>query len=207
MKMKHAGKVISVSLLFGAASVSAQQAVTPADEAAAARANAEQTRQLQQQRDAQQRDAAVQAPGVRSTVSTAAGWPALPAEQPCFRIDTFALDVPATLPDAVREKGTSSLPQDRFAFAREWLDHYAGECIGRQGLDTIVKGLQQAILGHGYITTRVLLPAQDLSTGTLKVALVPGVIRDIRFADPSVYGTWRSAFPARAGDVLNLRDL
>ncbi|WP_134167105.1 ShlB/FhaC/HecB family hemolysin secretion/activation protein [Paraburkholderia caballeronis] len=205
-KIKRAATAISVSLLLAATSVSAQQAIMPADEAAAARANAEQNR-LQQQRDAQQRDAAVQTPSVRSTVSAAAGWPALPAEQPCFRIDTFALDVPATLPDAVREKGASSLPQDRFAFAHDWLDHYAGECIGKQGLDTIVKGLQQTILGHGYITTRVLLPAQDLSTGTLKVALVPGVIRDIRFTDPSVYGTWRSAFPTRAGDVLNLRDL
>src|SRR5205085_918335 len=27
------------------------------------------------------------------------------------------------------------------------------------------------------------------------------------FADKSLYGTWRTAFPSRAGDVLNLRDL
>ncbi|MDH6151690.1 POTRA domain-containing protein [Paraburkholderia tuberum] len=91
----------------------------------------------------------------------------------------------------------------RFAFAREWLDHYTGQCVGKAGLDTLSKGLQQIILGRGYITTRVLSPEQDLSSGMLKFALVPGVVRAIRFADPSMRGTWKSAFPARDGDMLN----
>src|SRR3954469_2743067 len=89
-----------------------QQAPTPADQAAAARANAEQNQQIQQQREAQQRDAAVQAPTVRSTVPAAGVYPDLPNESPCFRIGTFALDAPGTLPEAVRAKGASSLPMD-----------------------------------------------------------------------------------------------
>jgi hemolysin activation/secretion protein len=36
---------------------------------------------------------------------------------------------------------------------------------------------------------------------------VPGVVRRLRFADPDTRGTWKSAFPARDGDLLNLRDL
>ncbi|MBN3757654.1 ShlB/FhaC/HecB family hemolysin secretion/activation protein [Paraburkholderia sp. Tr-20389] len=180
---------------------------TPTDAAAAARANAEQNQQLQQQRDAQQRAATVATPVVRSTVPMAGEWPVLPVEAPCFRIDTFALDVPATLPDIARKHGASNLPLDPFWFAREWLDHYKGQCIGKVGLDTLTKGLQQTILSRGYVTTRVLLPEQDLSTGTLKVALVPGVVRHIRFADPDTRGTWKSAFPARNGDLLDVRDL
>ncbi|WP_133664696.1 ShlB/FhaC/HecB family hemolysin secretion/activation protein [Paraburkholderia sp. BL10I2N1] len=184
---------------------------TPADTAAAARANAEQNQQVREQHEAQQREATVKAPSVRSTVARTSGWPELPTETPCFRIESFLPDVPATLPDAVRAQGASALPLDRFAFTREWLDHYAGQCVGKQGLDVIVKGLQQTILSRGYITTRVLVPEQDLSTGTLKIALVPGVIRDLRFADPAdgstIRGTWKSAFPARGGDMLNLRDL
>ncbi|MCY1226775.1 hemolysin secretion/activation protein ShlB/FhaC/HecB [compost metagenome] len=39
------------------------------------------------------------------------------------------------------------------------------------------------------------------------MALVPGVIGQLRFADPDTRGTWKSAFPARSGDLLNLRDL
>lgn len=185
----------------------AQNAPTSADTAAAARANAEQNQQIQQQRDAQQRDAAVQAPAVRSEVPRLERWPELPTEKPCFRIDSFALDVPPNLPDAVRSQGASERPLDRFAFAREWLDHYRGQCVGKAGLDTLAKGLQQAILSGGYITTRVLLPQQDLSTGELKFALMPGVVRKLRFADPGTRGTWKSAFPSRDGDLLNLRDL
>jgi hemolysin activation/secretion protein len=198
--------LIASASLAGQA-VHAQHAPTPADTAAAARANAEQNQQIQQQRESQERAKTVNAPSVRSTAPEAGPWPDLPTEQPCFRIESFKLDVPATLPDTVRKHGASALPLDRFAFAREWLDHYRGQCVGKGGIDTLAKGLQQTILSRGYITTRVLVPQQDLSTGILAFALVPGVVRQIRFADPETRGTWKTAFPANNGDLLNLRDL
>ena len=185
----------------------AQQTPTPADQAAAARANAERDRQAQQQHDAQQRDATVRAPSLRSDLPKAETYPSLPAEQPCFPIDRFTLDVPDSLPAAGKSLGASALPMDHFAFAREWLNHYAGQCVGQQAVDVLVSGLSQAILARGYVTTRVLVPEQDLSIGTLKLALIPGVIHHVRFADEKLYGTWKSAFPARDGDLLNLRDL
>jgi len=172
-------------LIASACLAHAQQSPTPADSAAAARANALQDQQLQQQRDAAERERALNTPVVRSTTPSAGPYPELPTEHPCFPIESFVLDVPPGLPRAVRVEGASALPQDRFAFAREWLDHY----------------------NRGYVTTRVLVPEQDLTGGTLRLSLVPGVIRRLRFADPATRGTWRSAFPARSGDVLNLRDL
>ena len=184
-----------------------QQAPSPVDQAAAVRANAEQDRQAQQQREAQQRDAAVRAPSARSDVPKVEAYPALPAETPCFRIDHFTLDVPNSLPDAAKAQGASALPMDRFAFAREWLNHYAGQCVGKQGIDILVKGLSQAILSRGYVTTRVLVPEQDLSSGTLNLSLIPGVTRHIRFADEKLRGTWKTAFPTHDGELLNLRDL
>jgi hemolysin activation/secretion protein len=180
---------------------------TPPDVAAAARTNAEQNQQIQQQRDAQQRAATVAAPVVRSAAPVAGEWPILPVETPCFRIDSFAVEVPDTLPEAIRVKGASALPMDPFAFLNDWLRHYEGQCVGKQGLDMLTKGLQGVILSRGYITTRVLMPAQDLSKGTLKFALIPGVIRNLKFADADTRGTLRTAFPARDGDVLQLRDL
>ncbi|REG59244.1 hemolysin activation/secretion protein [Paraburkholderia sp. BL6669N2] len=161
----------------------------------------------QQRRDAQQREAAVQAPAVRSTLQKVEPFPALPAETPCFRIDRFALDVPGTLSAAAHAKGASVLPLDPFAFAREWLAHYKGQCVGKQGVDVLSKGLQQAVLGRGYVTTRVLVPQQDLTAGTLSFALVPGLVRQVRLADPSMRGTWKNAFPVSGGDLLNMRDL
>ncbi|MBY8609075.1 ShlB/FhaC/HecB family hemolysin secretion/activation protein [Burkholderia arboris] len=163
--------------------------------------------QIRQQEEARERERTVTAPGVRSSVTASAGYPALLSETPCFRIDRFALDVPDALPASLKSQGASALPMDRFAFAREWLEHYAGQCIGKQGLDILVKGLSQAILARGYVTTRVLLPEQDLSTGILKFSLIPGVVRRVRFADEKLRGTWKTAFPTGDGELLNLRDL
>ncbi|WP_250473637.1 ShlB/FhaC/HecB family hemolysin secretion/activation protein [Caballeronia sp. GAFFF1] len=206
--MMHRMRLVALPLTaLMSLAVHAQQAPRPADEAAAARANAIQDQQIQQQREAQQRESVVQAPTVRSTVPDDHGFPVLPSGTPCFRIDTFTLEVPATLPDAVRSKGESSLPLDPFAFAREWLGHYKGQCVGKEGVNVLTKGLQQAILSRGYITTRVLLPEQDVSSGVLKFALVPGVIHDVRFAEPLSWGTWKTAFPTHPGDILDLRDL
>ncbi|KVN97976.1 ShlB/FhaC/HecB family hemolysin secretion/activation protein [Burkholderia ubonensis] len=206
MNIFHRLTVLPIAA-FASFGVHAEQAPTPADQAAAARANAEQDRQAQQQRDAQQREAAVRAPSVRSEVPHAETYPTLPVETPCFRIDRFTLDVPDSLPDGVKAQGASALPMDRFAFAREWLEHYTGQCVGKQGLDVLVKALSQDILSRGYITTRVLLPEQDLSSGALKVSLIPGVIRRVHFADEKLRGTWKTAFPTRDGELLNLRDL
>ncbi|WP_261541970.1 ShlB/FhaC/HecB family hemolysin secretion/activation protein [Burkholderia multivorans] len=193
------GNSAAAALLFIATSVSAQEAprlTVPG--------NYQQSRQ---QEEARERERTVTAPGVRSSVMASAGYPALPSETPCFQIERFALDVPDVLPASVKSQGASALPMDRFAFAREWLAHYAGQCIGKQGLDVLVKGLSQAILARGYVTTRVLLPEQDLSTGTLKFSLIPGVIRHVRFADEKLRGAWKTAFPTGDGELLNLRDL
>jgi hemolysin activation/secretion protein len=200
MKTIRRRNFVTATLLSAASSVSAQEAPPRAT----IPGNDQQARQ---QEEARERERTVSAPGVRSGVTASASFPTLPTEAPCFRIDRFSLDVPDTLSASVKSQGASSLPQDRLAFAREWLDHYAGACVGTQGLDVIVKGLSQAIFARGYITTRVLLPEQDLSSGTLKLALIPGVIRHVRFTDEKLRGTWKTAFPTRDGALLNLRDL
>ncbi|CAH2902400.1 MAG: Channel-forming transporter/cytolysins activator of TpsB family [uncultured Paraburkholderia sp.] len=101
----------------------------------------------------------------------------------------------------------SSDESENATAAREWLDHYKGQCVGKQGIDIFSKGLQQAVLSRSYVTTRVLLPQQDLTRGTLSFALVPGLVRQVRLADPSMWGTWKNAFPVSGGDLLNMRDL
>ncbi|SIO72533.1 POTRA domain-containing protein, ShlB-type [Burkholderia sp. GAS332] len=184
----------------------AQQMPTPADTASAARASAEQNQQIEQQRNAQEREATVNAPSVRSTVERASGWPELPVETSCFRIDSFVLEVPATLSDAVRAQGASALPLDRFAFAREWLDHYKGQCTGKTGLDTLTKGLQQTILSRGYITTCVLLPEQGPLNREAEACAGAGCDRqgslcrscNARHMEISIpYARWQRAEPAR----------
>lgn len=89
----------------------------PADQAAAARANAEQNQPLQR-REARTRAAAIQAPAVRSTVPKIDAYPALARESPCFRVDTLALEVPAALSPSAALQGALALPLDPLAFAR-----------------------------------------------------------------------------------------
>ncbi|CAB3802029.1 Hemolysin transporter protein ShlB [Pararobbsia alpina] len=90
-------------------------------------------------------------------------------------------------------------------FAQRELDRYRGQCVGREGLNLIARRVLALVIEKGYSTTRVVISSQDISTGILKLSLIPGVISAIRFADPATYGTWRNAFPTRAGDLLNLR--
>lgn len=167
----------------------------------------EQDQRTRQQQEARERQQSVQSPGLRAQEVGPVEYPSLPTETPCFRIDRFVVEVPDNLPAASRAQGASALPQDPFAFVREWLDHYQAACVGKQGLDILLKGASQAILSRGYVTTRLLLPQQDLSTGTLQLTLIPGVIGELRFTNPDSRGTWKTAFPARPGDLLNLRDL
>ena len=65
-------------LLLIALSPLAVHAQTPPD-VAAARTNAEQNQQVEQRRDAQQREATVAAPVVRSTAPAAGEYPVLPS--------------------------------------------------------------------------------------------------------------------------------
>jgi hemolysin activation/secretion protein len=131
---------------------------------------------------------------------------ALP-EKRCFNIEKIEIEVPENLPEHVRAAGVSTLPQDRFYFVHAALEKHTGECIGRDELNLILKELTTLIFDKGYTTTRVAIPEQNLSSGTLKISLIPGLIHDIRFAPEDSGASWKTASPARAGDVLNLRDL
>ena len=129
------------------------------------------------------------------------------SEAPCFLIRSFILEVPGQLSAEARHYGANTLPRDRFRFAQDYLEQYKGRCLGHEGINLIVKGLTAKILEHGYSTTRLGIPEQDLSSGALKLTLVPGLIHELRFADAQTTGTWKNAFPTTAGNLLNLRDL
>ncbi|RMH90831.1 ShlB/FhaC/HecB family hemolysin secretion/activation protein [Lysobacter pythonis] len=119
----------------------------------------------------------------------------LPKERPCFPIRSLRLDGDAG---------------NAFPWVAKYLARYAGRCIGQEGLGLLTRRVNDLVLSRGYVTTRVGLPEQNLSSGTLKLnlLLVPGRLREIRFDDSTVPASlWRSAFPLRRGDIINLRAL
>lgn len=87
-------------------------------------------------------------------------------------------------------------------------DGWAGRCLGVQGVNVLMKRVQNAIIARGYVTTRVLAPPQDLRSGILALTVVPGRVSALRFSDGSgPRARLSNAVPAQPGELLNLRDI
>ncbi|ELY3468525.1 ShlB/FhaC/HecB family hemolysin secretion/activation protein [Cronobacter universalis] len=134
----------------------------------------------------------------KSLLSTAEGKPSeglnLPEEQPCYPINAIQIENK----NAVAHWMTF---QDVTRSVK-------GKCVGINGLRMIHKVVQNRLIEHGYITTRVLLPEQNLRSGTLTFRVLPGTISDIVFkGDSGKYIHAMNNFPEHPGDVLDLRGL
>lgn len=116
----------------------------------------------------------------------------LPEESPSFLIHTLRLEGERI---------------NQFSWLQPILNQYAQRRIGKEGINKIVKRLTNELIDRGYVTTRIVIPEQDLSCGILRLLLVPGIISQIRFDNPEHSGNWHNAFPTKPGNILNLRDL
>jgi hemolysin activation/secretion protein len=74
-------------------------------------------------------------------------------------------------------------------------------------ITNIRNAFQRKLLDKGFVTSQVYIPEQNLNAGTLKFMVMPGRVEDIRYGDSSAHGPWRTAFPVRPGDILNIRDV
>ncbi|MCX8611250.1 MULTISPECIES: POTRA domain-containing protein, partial [unclassified Gilliamella] len=75
-------------------------------------------------------------------------------------------------------------------------------------MNILMSAIQDRLVSYGYITTRVVVPEQDLTQGVLKLLLVEGKVRHVRYTDDSdKYAQLYTAMPAREGKILNLRDI
>lgn len=150
--------------------------------------------QQEQQRALEQR-LTPNAPEVRLSAPVSSfGRISFPQETPCFAISQVILSGADSLPHW--------LPLQRIS------NQAIGYCLGGKGINLLMSTLQNRLVGHGYITTRVLAPQQDLNSGKLKLVIVPGNIRQIKLTPESGhYITLYSAFPAHEGKLLDLRDI
>ena len=74
-------------------------------------------------------------------------------------------------------------------------------------ITNIRNAFQRKLLDKGYVTSQVYIPEQNLNAGTLQFMVMPSRVEDIRYSDSSAHGPWRTAFPVRPGDILNIRDV
>lgn len=189
-RKKHQG-VVGMLLLAAMATTTVARAQTNAERDAAEQRRA-QERQTQLR---EQQDSAVDArPG-----AVAAPVQRLPQhEAPCFPIHQIEL----------QGKDAS-----RFAWM---LDHLAGaqrddsplrKCLGAQGVGILQQRAQQALVERGFVTSRIVVQAQDLRSGNLALTVLPGTVAGTRTEGSIPASSLQSAMPMRAGDILNLRDI
>ncbi len=134
-------------------------------------------------------------PDVRlSEPSSGTGRIDFPVETPCFPLQRVEISGQDALPHW--------LPLRRIAQQAE------GRCLGGKGINLLMSTLQNRIVDHGWVTTRVLAPSQDLKSGTLKLAILPGTLRHVMLSkDSDDYIQLYSTFPAHEGNLLDLRDI
>jgi hemolysin activation/secretion protein len=131
-------------------------------------------------------------------------------------------------PSSPAKAEETTTPTALFELAQPSVPAATGRCLGVQGIGIVLKRAQDALLAHGFVTSRVLAEPQDLTSGELALTVLPGRIRSIRFvppvasgqptpslpavpspsvSPPSARGTAWNAVPTQVGDVLNIRDI
>lgn len=183
------GLMVTV-MVSGNASAAAQE-----DASRLLREAGHQFQQQEQQRQARDALLTPEVPDVRlSDATTSPSRLVFPAEKPCFVIRSVTLTGQDALPYRVP--------------LRRLTDQAAGRCVGVKGINLLMSALQNRLIDHGWVTSRVLAPQQDLSTGELRLLILPGTVRSVRPAPgSSSYVSLYTAVPARAGDLLNIRDI
>lgn len=115
--------------------------------------------------EAADRAARAAAPVARLDAGARTALGPFPVETPCFTIRQIAVE--GTLDRKLR-------------WVPGHLARFRGRCAGQAGLSYILASLQSAFLDRGLVTTRAGLPEQDLTTGVLRVTVVPGVVTELR---------------------------
>lgn len=130
-------------------------------------------------------------------------------EQPCFSLKEIQLlDYP--------QPSQSPFPPSQFQWAYEkaltQLNLKLPLCLGSQGLNVLMKTIQNQIIEKGFVTTRVVVGEQDLSSGKLQLTIISGRVGRYWVEDKSAgkrftaLTSW-AGLAARQGQLLNVRDI
>lgn len=118
----------------------------------------------------------------------------LPDEKECFYIAKVELQNEQELP--------VWLPLKKIA------GEMTGKCIGVNGVKIISSAIQNRIIESGYITTRVVIPQQNIKSGIVVLRIVPGITGKMIIQQQGKGHSYlTSSFPVKQGKLLDLRDL
>ncbi len=101
----------------------------------------------------------------------------------------------------------SGAPNLSFGARQDIINQYTGHCLGVAEIEQILAAITKDYISRGYVTTRAYLPQQDLSSGTLEILVLEGVVGKINLEDGGHDSIALGGVFPSAGDLLNLRDL
>ena len=84
---------------------------------------------------------------------------------------------------------------------------YEGGCIGLNQINEIVRTTTNLYIDKGYITSRVVIPEQDLEDGSLELQVIEGYTGKIVRGEMADDINLRTSFPGLVGTLLNIRDV
>lgn len=119
--------------------------------------------------------------------------PAQPAPAACLTVTRVEVQVAG-----------GELPAE-LAFVRTGLATPPTGCLTEEALARLLTDANNALLSRGYLTTRVTLPEQNVSGGTLRLTLTPGRIEHVVLEGGLLADA--GALALRPGTLLRVRDL
>ena len=138
-------------------------------------------------------------------------WTLPQVEQPCFPITQIEINDYINATSSHKAHHPSQF-QWAYQQAKDSLALTLPHCFGTQGLNSLMRQMQNNIIEKGYITTRVVITEQDLNDGKLVLTVIPGRLRHVLLEDQSAVKkltpltAWTALVPQQ-GDILNLRDI
>jgi hemolysin activation/secretion protein len=130
-------------------------------------------------------------------------WVTLPGAEPIPDSDSTTPSERCFQINSVEVVGVQSIKSKEIQAVKE---AYAGQCLGLNEINSLLRSLTSLYMEKGYVTTRAYLPQQDLSTGTLKIEVIEGSIESFN-VDPDSKIRVGNAFPGLENETLNLRDI
>jgi len=112
----------------------------------------------------------------------------IPVEKNCFTIKTLVLDN-----NFLKKKPENAIKK-----------MVIGRCVGPVGINKIATALQDYYIDAGYVTTRVNIPSQNISSGVLKLTVDAGRIDKVVIEGNDIL-PW--ILPFKKDDILNIRDI
>lgn len=94
---------------------------------------------------------------------------------------------------------------DEAGFLEEMAEVYEGRTLSLEDIRALVAAMNRKLLDKGYVTSRVVIPEQNILSGMLHLRFAPGRLGRVVYSAESDRLPWENAFPIREGDLLNVR--